>query len=340
MPINSKTTKAELIEMIQQKDQELAELKANSYNPETLKEEHAKKIAMETATKVDQLVTTGADKLIEEVKSVTGELDARRKIIADLDIAINEKQQELQDLYGFEEGFNNLAALVAAKHEVMDTLDAKLQELNDSVVAAQKEAEQAIKDIKQSVEKQTKVIKADADIQRRREDEEYNYQLKRSRQKEMDRWEDEKAVREQELSDREYNLSTRIDELHKQEAALQDRELAVAQQEEEAKAAYDRGYDDAQKVTEQLWQTKLDQQKVEYEHKIAILEKSEESCGLEIENLDAQIESLKADLNKALERNHELSKQIVDAMSVKNTSVMYANPAYMPADTISNTSKR
>ena len=116
--------------------------------------------------------------------------------------------------------------------------------------------------------------------------------------------------------------------------------MAVAQQEEEAKASYDRGYEDAQKVTEQLWQNKLDQQKVEYEHKIAILEQSEESCGLEIENLTAQIESLKADLNTALDRNHELSKQIVDAMAVKNTSVMYTNPAYMPTDIISNTSKR
>lgn len=228
--VTEKNTKAELFGAVQQLKSELAAAKAAAFNPAADAQE--KKVA---AVKEKAEVTVKADvstQLNAIGDSVTKLLaDAAEKILKSNDDyksvteAIELKKQELADLYEIDKALLDLAALVntqndlkakfaAQDQERIDATKARLAELNDEIAT-------------KTVEFNAK-IKADQAAlaeTRKKEQEEFDYNLKRSRKIDADNWADEKARREKEF---QASLDEQQAVVDSKDAAVKAREDAVA----------------------------------------------------------------------------------------------------------------
>lgn len=150
--------------------------------------------------------------------------------------AIDMKSAQLKDMYGIEVEANSLVALINAHKDKEVDLKAKYSDMEASLRESFEATKNALsnelnelENKKEEILKQTKKDNADLyaslEIERKREKEQYDYDLKRERKIANDKWEDEKAAREKALSDREADLAARIitvEEREKKMKELQD----------------------------------------------------------------------------------------------------------------------
>lgn len=195
--ITLKNTKAEILDALNaalEREKNMAKVK---YEPE--KEEKAKKI--EKAIEVSK--TNVEQKIFSE------ELNNKFK---DLEIAIAAEEEKLKNLYGIEKELNNLVIVINAGKDYIVELEnnkkLRTEELNDNI----KELEETYKIKKEELEKEYEINAKKLKTERDREIEEYNYKLKREREINNNKWEDEKAERENTLSKKEIELNELLEE--------------------------------------------------------------------------------------------------------------------------------
>lgn len=321
---NSKTTKADLIEMLKRKDKEIAELNAGRYDPAKEKEEHRIKSAKQTVKDLKENPGATKESMFSMVENVMDAIKEKMNISSDLDVAIAEKQRELQELHGFESEYLNTAALIAAKEEMIRKYDEQIAAKKNEVAMVEQECKDAIAMARQAADKQAKQINADIQTERAREESEYRYNLKRSRQIEEDAWADEKASREKEMSEKEDTLIRYEDELNSREAELNVREEGlneIQRQMDEIKAERDSAIEKGKEIGREMAEKEKDAQikaiNAENSYKYSLLESELKSANATITDLHERINDLTDMLNAATEKNQELAKEVVAAMSIK-----------------------
>lgn len=321
---NSKTTKADLIEMLKRKDKEIAELNAGRYDPAKEKEEHRIKSAKQTVKGLKENPGATKESMFSMVENVMDAIKEKMNISSDLDVAIAEKQRELQELHGFESEYLHTAALIAAKEEMIRKYDEQIANKKSEVAMVEQECKDAIAMARQSAEKQAKQINADIQTERAREESEYQYNLKRSRQIENDAWADEKASREKELAEKEDTLIRYEDELNSRETELNVREEGlneIQRQMDEIKAerdsAIEKGKEIGREMAEKEKNAEIKTIKAENSYKYSLIENELKSANATIADLHERINDLTDMLNVAQEKNQELAKEVVSAMSIK-----------------------
>lgn len=98
--VNSKSTKAELLEHIKQQDKELKALKANRYDPkqeaESKRIQDAKARIGEEKSSLNEMM----DNIIAGLQNAKNVLAEKMSVNDDLDVSITDKRKELNDLYG------------------------------------------------------------------------------------------------------------------------------------------------------------------------------------------------------------------------------------------------
>lgn len=214
--INSKSTKAEMLEAYKQ-------VKAKLNAIEAMKEDPRKEIAVKEAKKVYE----SANKIVE--KGILSDEIVNQ--YNDLKTEVARMEKQIKDLYGIEAEANSLVAMInASKEKKVDLEDdyknrkAELEaELNVKKETLQAEIDDLVKLKEESLEAirtQNKAEMKDEELRRKREEEEYNYTTKRNRQKENDKWADEKAAREKELASKEASVREREENVAKQEAYI------------------------------------------------------------------------------------------------------------------------
>ena len=158
----------------------------------------------------------------------------------DLQKNIEEKKNTLKELYGIEAEANSMVALINAHKEKEIELKEKYAEMEASLKAdiSEKKANlQAEIDelVKLKNEELAAKRKENADLQkllkveRDREEEEYEYNLKRSRKQENDKWNDEKSLREKQLAEKEASVSLRETTVSSQESYISELEKKVSE---------------------------------------------------------------------------------------------------------------
>lgn len=321
---NTKTTKADLIEMLKRKDKEIAELNAGRYDPAKEKEEHRIKSAKQTVKDLKENPGATKESMFSMVENVMDAIKEKMNISSDLDVAIAEKQRELQELHGFESEYLHTAALIAAKEEMIRKYDEQIANKKSEVAMVEQECKDAIAMARQAAEKQAKQINADIQTERAREESEYQYNLKRSRQIENDAWADEKASREKELAEREEDLVSREIELDSRESDLNAREgklEEIQSQMDEIKAERDSAIEKGKEIGREMAEKEKDAQikaiNAENSYKYSLLESELKSANATITDLHERINDLTDMLNAATEKNQELAKEVVAAMSIK-----------------------
>ena len=266
----------------------------------------------------DKKIVESADKIAE------GDI-LNPAIIAqynDLKAATNMKKDELQNLYGIETKANSLVAIINAYKDKENELKEKYKAEETALMidlAAKKEA--ANVDIKKLEQDKDKLIASAAseysalkdkyEKQHKREEEEYEYNLKRSRQIANDKWADEKAAREKELTEREAAVRLDEAELAEKTAYIEDLEDKVEKIptliQEATESGIKKGKADADKSN--MFEVRALKQQNDYN--VQILEDKVNRLEVEVDSLKTEKADLQVKLDDAYAQMRELAAETV-----------------------------
>lgn len=290
--INTKSTKTEIYEAYMEMKEKLDALDAMKDDP--LKEKRNAEVA---AMKKD------ADKLVK--------MDILRPDIVDqylnLEREIEARKTSIKQLYDIEVQANTMTALINVYKEkevelreryknlesdLEKSLEQKRDDLQMQLIALKEEKTEVCEQIK----KESIALQSELNEKRKREEEQYNYDLNRKRRKSDDDWEDEKAVREKIMAEKEQELKGREQDLSIREEKISEMEEKIAMipaMIEEAKAlGIEKGKSDANK--NYVFEIRNITTKNEYE----------------TANLQNQIKDLTERLNEAKETNLLLQQKL------------------------------
>ena len=223
---------------------------------------------------------------------------------------------DLEELYGIKKEANTLEALINANKEKLIELDKfyeskqsglnlqyKEREAEIGRLIQKLEAEYSIKieDLKRSHRKELDELL----IERKRKEADYKYELERERKLENDKWEDEKAMREKALKEREAELLER-------EKALEEREVEL----DELKAMVDEIPELIQKAKESGAEAKVKELKGQHAIELNSIKKDSE---WEKRMNSQEIDTLTKSLNVSNEKIQELQNKLDESYrEIKN----------------------
>lgn len=293
--VNSKSTKAELLEHIKQQDKELKALKANRYDPkqeaESKRIQDAKARIAEEKSSLNEMM----DNIITGLQNAKNVLAEKISVNDDLDISITDKRKELNDLYNLESEYLNTVAVLNAKAEMLDAYEGKIT--------------QAKEELANQLDSNKKVLE--------RTEAEYQYNIERQHKMENDEWEDIKSARESALRAREELMNDRDATLKDLEESLNQRELAMKEQLAQAEKQIADAQEKGKLEAEAEYNAKVKLMEIENQHKVEMLESKFRTANDTIANLNQTIETLNERLDQVTQKNQELAEKVVSAMSVK-----------------------
>ena len=227
----------------------------------------------------------------------------------DLTEAITMKQIELDDLYGIEAKANAMAAMINAYKEKNEELK-EAQAAKEAEIEALKQQKQEIID---SINAEAKARENEIKLTRSREEDEYTYNLKRSRKAENDKWEDEKAAREKILElretaalEKETELNAKADHVKELEAKVEEIPTLIAAATEEG---IKKGKADADKSN--AFEVRALKKDAEYQKQL--LEDKNERLAEDLANARAEKVELQQKLDDAYAQMRELAAKTVES---------------------------
>lgn len=236
--------------------------------------------------------------------------------------AVELKEKSLKEMYDIEKEANSMIALINAHKDKKVELEEKYkamtedmqEEFNDKKATLAAELEEMKKQkeavLKATIEENNALI-ADIKKQRERNEEEYKYDLRRSRKVENDAWNDEKATREKEIAMKEAELAEAEAKLEVREAKIAELEEKVAgipeliaQATEDGKKA---GKADADKS--HVFEVRSINTKNEYEQKS--LQDRVDRLTAELAAANVKVDTLQEKLDAAYAQMRELASETV-----------------------------
>ena len=296
--ITIKNTKAEISDALNEaleREKNLAQMK---YDPE--KEEKKQK--------VEKAIETSKENV--EQKIFSDELNSKFK---DLELAIEEEERKLKDLYGIENELVNLVAVVNAGKDYMAKLEdnkkKKTDELNEQIKELEAEYKLKQETLEKEYENKAKSLKTERD----REVEEYNYKIKREREISNNKWEDEKAKRELELAKKEDDVATLLEEAEKNAEHLKELEEKVNDIPSLLEKEYARGRKEATAEVEKENKYATELLKKDFQNTIDRQNDKIESLKEEVTKANDEKTSLQEKLDQAYNQIKEMATKTVEA---------------------------
>lgn len=284
--ITIKNTKAEILDALNEaleREKNMAQMK---YEPE--KEE--KKQKAEKAIEISR-------ENVEE-KIFSEELNNKFK---NLELAIEEEENKLKELYGIEKELNNLIVVVNGGKDYIAELENKKRKKTEEIEKDIKELEEEYKNKKEELEKEYDIKTKKLKIDREREEEEYNYKIKREREISNNKWEDEKQKRESELAQKEEEVEELLEEAESKAEHIEELEKKVEEIPSLLEKEYTRGRKEATAEIEK-----------ENKYATALLKKDYENT---IERQNDKIEVLKEEITKSNNERTTLQEKLDQAYS-------------------------
>lgn len=279
--ITLKNTKAEILDALNEaleREKNMAKMK---YEPE--KEEKKQK--------VEKAIESTRESV--EKKIFSEELNNK---FLDLETAIKAEEEKLKELYGVEKELNNLIIVVNAGKDYMAELEnnkrVKTEELNNSIKELEEQYKVKKEELEKEYETKTKALK----LERDRELEEYTYKTKREREIANNKWEDEKAERENILAKKEEKVTILLEEAEEKAEQIKELENKVNDIPALLEKEYARGRKEAMA-------------ELEKDHKFAteLLKKDFQNT---IDRQNDKIESLKEEVQKSSEEKKSLQEKL------------------------------
>jgi hypothetical protein len=298
--ISMKNTKAEMLEALNAAITRAKEAERGKLNPVKVEKEQMEKKVVDSA------------KCAVEQNIFSVELNNKFK---DLQAAIAVEEERLKELYGVSAELQKLAQIIEAGRERQTQInlenEAKINETRASLEVLKAEYAQKKAELQDEYDTLTKKLK----VERSREAEEFQYNLKRDREKESNIWEDGKAARESALAKKEEQAQSILAEAEARIAYIKSLEAKVegipALIESEKKAAVasviselTREHEYKTSLSDKDYQNALARQN----DKTAYLEKELESAG----KTNAALQNK---LDKAYTELRELATKTVESAS-------------------------
>lgn len=240
----------------------------------------------------------------------------------DLKTAIEMKNKELRELYGIETKANSLVAMINAykdkEIELKDKYNAKTKELDDEFTKKElilKEEiaslEKSKEDLINKIQNESNELTKSLNKKHKREEEEYEYNLERSRKVENDRWEDEKAAREKELTEREAAVKADEAELADRTSYIEELEKKVEEIPVLIQDAKDKAFADGKAKADKSNAFEVRALKQQNDYNTQILEDKVDRLYSEVDSLKAEKANLQAKLDDAYAQMRELAAETV-----------------------------
>lgn len=298
--ITMKNTKSEILEALNRALERAEAAEQGRLHPEEKEQEANDRRAVETARKaVEQNIFS---------KELMGKFN-------DLETAITVEENRLQELYGIGQEVRKLALVLEAGRERSAAIEAELSEKERTMAEtlAKLHAEHAER--KTAMQAEHDAYEKKQKVERARENEEYQYNIARTRERENNAWADEKANREAELQKQEARATELLTEAEGKVEYIQSLEEQVknipallAAERETAVAA----------TTETIQR--------EYAHQAALAEMERQNAVARLEDKAAFLErelgkatkateALQAKLDKAYSEIRDLAAKTVESAS-------------------------
>lgn len=291
-------------------------------------EEAMKKIAESESGKDDPVAAAKAEndkKIIESAQMIVEDNILNPVIIEryeNLKTAIEMKNKELQELYGIETKANSLVAMINAykdkEIELKDKYNAKTKELDDEFTKKElilKEEiaslEKSKEDLINKIQNESNELTKSLNKKHKREEEEYEYNLRRSRRVENDRWEDEKAAREKELTEREAAVKADEAELADRTSYIEELEKKVEEIPVLIQDAKDKALAEGKAKADKSNAFEVRALKQQSDYNTQILEDKVDRLYSEVDSLKAEKANLQAKLDDAYAQMRELAAETV-----------------------------
>ena len=291
-------------------------------------EEAMKKIAESESGKDDPVAAAKAenDKKIIESADTVAEGSILNPVIIEryenLKTAIEMKNKELQELYGIETKANSLVAMINAykdkEIELKDKYNAKTKELDDEFTKKElilkdeiASLEKSKEDLINKIQNESNELTKSLNKKHKREEEEYEYNLKRSRKVENDRWEDETAAREKELTEREAAVKADEAELADRTSYIEELEKKVEEIPDLIQDAKDKAFADGKAKADKSNAFEVRALKQQNDYNTQILEDKVDRLYSEVDSLKAEKANLQAKLDDAYAQMRELAAETV-----------------------------
>lgn len=231
--VNMKSTKQDMLEAINELKAELTKKEQMKLNPEKIR---ADKETQQASLKTEAIVKADIHSLIAGLKTqITKELnDISEKIISesekykDIVKSIEVKQKELQDIFALEANASELAILIEAQHRKKEEFDTEMSAKKTSMDTEINQTKVLWEAEKKKFAEEQKEQKLELEKQRKRENDEFIYNLKRTRELEQNKYNDElqKVIREIAAKKEQFDLyqKTNSEELSIRESAVTEKE--------------------------------------------------------------------------------------------------------------------
>ena len=291
-------------------------------------EEAMKKIAESESGKDDPVAAAKAEndkKIIESAQMIVEDNILNPVIIEryeNLKTAIEMKNKELQELYGIETKANSLVAMINAykdkEIELKDKYNARTKELDDEFTKKESilkdeiaSLEKSKEDLINKIQNESNELTKSLNKKHKREEEEYEYNLKRSRKVENDRWEDEKAAREKELTEREAAVKADESELADRTSYIEELEKKVEEIPELIQDAKDKAFAEGKAKADKSNAFEVRALKQQNDYNTQILDDKVDRLYSEVDSLKAEKANLQAKLDDAYAQMRELAAETV-----------------------------
>lgn len=300
--ITKKDTKDVILDYLHRVEEALDNAQKGKFNPEEIK---AKEVIKENSDKAEKIVSRNilSEEIIDEFKA--------------LKLDIENKKQELQMLCDIEIKVGTLAALIEANNlEKQDFLNAKNELLEEKRIEI-KTLEDEYSNLKLTLEKEYQTQKNELNIQRKREQEEYTYNITRERKIANDIWNDNKTKAEAEIQDKKECLKNKEIELEKREEELDELIRKVEEIPSLIDAAKELAYSTGKSEAEKIYAISKNSMTKELKIDNQILQEKYNALEANYEKLEAQYAQATEKLEDAYAKMNELATKTVQAQSSK-----------------------
>jgi hypothetical protein len=204
--------------------------------------------------KLDPIKEAGikrAETTLSRAEIISAEDVVNPKVIEDYNTmkeAIKIAEDNLKEIYGIEKTAQTLAALINAQSEKRTDFDAELKAKRTDAETEVDAMFDKICESKATWELELKNARLSTEQARKREEEDFKYNLTRARKLDNDKWEDEKKSRESIVSNRETAATTREEQVLERETTLSVLEGKVTQIPTLVKEAADAAYEEGKKA--------------------------------------------------------------------------------------------
>ena len=242
-----KNTKKEMLNIIQSLQKEIEEKEKSKLNAEQVREETKN---IKTVEKADKTAASNVStelhslkiSINKELTSLSDKIEAEAEKYENLNQAIKLKQTELAEIYGIEKEAAKLAAILEAQNQTKEDFEkeiaGKRERQENELTTKREQLENQIAETKTAWEKEKAEYletfaekKNNNEKEQIRENEEYEYQLKRTRELEQNKFADEKEQIEREIKQKkdefEQFRQTKSMELDEREKHVAERELIM-----------------------------------------------------------------------------------------------------------------